>query len=142
MKIFRKENDKEVAYIQCKDLNLITSIEHLSRYININVSMSQALITNREKFVRLENSKIIAELKKLYFIVDFDEFKNLSDEEINKRFRENEYEIEKIGSKKVKKGERQQLIMIYSTRAHYAEDIKLCYSLIKENKEPEYDMKK
>lgn len=141
MKIFREENGKEVVYIQCKDLNLITSVEPLCRYIDIDISISQSLATNREKFVKLEEPKIIAELKKLYFIVDFDEFKSLSEEEINKRFKENEQEIETLSSKKVRKDERLTIMHIYKTKAHYAEDMRLCYSYRKNNEEPEYNMK-
>lgn len=138
MKLFREENGEEVVYIQCKDLNLIENVESLSRGIDIKMTLRQSAMSNKDEFVRVEDPKIVSALKNMYFIVDYDEFSKLSDEEINKKIIENRKEIAKLNQKKMKREDGAAVLQIFYTRTHYEEDIKSCIYYKKNNEEPKF----
>lgn len=140
MKLFRDEEGKEVVYIQCKDISLITAVNSSLKSFNENELFSSLLISDRKGYVRLENPQTVEKLKGMHFIVDFDEFQDLDEEEIHEKFQENRFEMDRlqVQLRRIKKSKKKGLSEIYMTKNHYAEDILEYLEYRRKNKIPQY----
>lgn len=88
MKIFNKEENKEVVYVQKEDLMQISLY-----YSQIPESIANDIKTffqgfgyNSEKFVRYEDPEALEFFKNAHWIIDYKTYRELSTEELNSRF--------------------------------------------------------
>ncbi len=93
MKLFHKERGKEVVYVQMQD------IMYLMHELDIGIPASivsklfgggTVIVTdeNRFEFVKFSNEKEVKYFKDLDFILDYREYKDLTDEQLDKKWRE------------------------------------------------------
>ena len=82
MKIRNKENNKNVIYIQEKDLKLILSTETDIPKPLINASKRQTFSENPESFILIQNEEVASYLDSKSYIIDYREIKYLTEEEI------------------------------------------------------------
>lgn len=92
MKIFNVENNQLVAYIQQKNLKAIVKHEDgvpKSVYkLAKSLKLSDLDETHDEEFVRIQDKKIVEFIKKMYWIPDYRELRDLSDEELSAKVNE------------------------------------------------------
>ena len=86
MKLFHEENGREVVYVQMQDLAYLNE-KDISIPASIYMKVFSNPITiinnqNRFDFVKFEEKEEVQFFKELEFIIDFDKYKNLTDEEI------------------------------------------------------------
>ena len=90
MKIFNKENNEEVAYVQKGDLGFMmhscdgVPAAFLDEFFNNIVIING---DNRREFVRFNNPKIVKWLKDQDWIIDYRNYVNLSEDSIMKKGR-------------------------------------------------------
>ncbi len=102
MKVFHWENGKEVVYVQLQDMMYLYESD-----VAILASVFQAvfsgttLITdeNRFDFVKFKEEREVDFFKELDFIIDFDEYKNLTDRELVKKIEELGDSLDEIAKK-------------------------------------------
>lgn len=101
MKIFSKEGSKEVVYIQYKDLKLLSESAQIPKDIKNKFPQSifVYIISNEDKYFKFDDPVIVEFMKKIYYIVDFNKFKNLSQQEIFLEYKETRDKIKKIENK-------------------------------------------
>lgn len=91
MKIFHNENERTVVYVQMQDIMYISN----ETYIPIPTSIFTKVFSgvtivddlNRFNFVRFDEDSVVKFFKDLDFIIDYDEYKSLTDEQIEQRFK-------------------------------------------------------
>ena len=90
MKIFHTENNREVVYVQLQDIMYVSYETDLLIPASIYKKGLETIISplNRFQFVRLEDREDVEFFKDLDFIIDYDQYKNLSDEELKKEEKE------------------------------------------------------
>ena len=86
MKLFHTENGKEVVYVQMQDIMYLhheTDIP-LSATILMKVFTGVTIVTdaNRFNFVKYEEEQDVKFFRNLEFIIDFDQYKGFSDEQL------------------------------------------------------------
>lgn len=94
MKRFVTENGKEKVFIQVKDLRFIDSQSRTPNDVKKNIKLENLNVNKLDEFFEFTNTDFIEYLKKADFIIDYDEFNNMSYEEICKGFYQNRKNIE------------------------------------------------
>lgn len=94
MKLFHTENGKKVVYVQMQDIMYLNYTD-ISIPISINRKVFKPGVSvikdsNRFNFVRFDEETEVKFFEELQFIIDYDEYKNFTDEQFEK-------EKEKIG---------------------------------------------
>lgn len=95
MKIFHTENGKEVVYVQMQDIMyLYNSTLPIPSFIVTKVltGLSYVNDSNRFDFVRFDEEDEVSFFKNLEFIIDYDKYKDFTDEQLDK-------EIKKLAKK-------------------------------------------
>lgn len=93
MKIFHKENNRTVVYVQMQDLMFIVNdLDDIAIPASImNYFSSKVLVTvnnsNRFDFVKFDKEPEVAFFKTLNFIIDYNDYKNLTDEQFQERLK-------------------------------------------------------
>ena len=85
MKIKNKENNKNVIYIQEKDLKIILETEQDIPQSLLSACKKQPLKENPESFILIPNEEIANYLDSRSYIIDYREIKYLTEEEIEQR---------------------------------------------------------
>jgi hypothetical protein len=93
MKFYRKEENKDIIYVQMQDIDFLDSI-NIKEIINIKKDII-IYYNNRFELIRLDKYTDIELFKSLDFIIDYDYYNNLSKEELENIFNTiaDEYEI-------------------------------------------------
>lgn len=90
MKLFHTENGKEVVYVQMQDLAYLIHETDLSVPASIFMKVfSKPVITtdeNRFNFVKFDEEHEIKFFKNLNFIIDYMQYKDLTDEQLEKEW--------------------------------------------------------
>ena len=96
MKLFHTENEKEAVYVQMQDIMYLSNETDMPIPATIfeKVFSGVTIVTdaNRFDFVKFEEEHEIEFFRKLDFVIDFDQYKDLTDEQL-------EEEAQKLGSK-------------------------------------------
>ena len=93
MKIFHKENNRTVVYVQMQDLMFIVhdldDIAIPASIMNYFFSKSFVIVndSNRFDFVKFDKEPEVAFFKTLNFIIDYNDYKDLTDEQFQERFK-------------------------------------------------------
>jgi len=87
MKVFHKENGKEVVYVQRTDIIYLATQRNKEIVLhNICQKMSEGINvvtdTTRLEFVRFDNENEVKFFRECEFICDFDQYKDFTDEQI------------------------------------------------------------
>lgn len=86
MKIFNKEDNKDVVYVQNSDLFLLFSIGHKMPYEVYSKVVSDDMFADSENdksFTRFTDEESISFFRNLSFIIDFDKVNKRSDDDID-----------------------------------------------------------
>ncbi len=119
MKLFHTERGKEVVYVQLHDIMYLfheTDIP-LPASIFTEIFVDKPFVvcdSNRFDFLRFKNEKEVQFFKELDFIIDFDQYKNLTDKEFDQKAIEIATKANEIAEKwnsmsKEERGENQAL---------------------------------
>lgn len=90
MKLFHNENGRNVVYVQLQDIffifheTYITIPESIITKVFSNVTIVDD--SNRFDFVRFDEDSEVAFFKKLDFIIDYDDYKDLTDKQLNEKY--------------------------------------------------------
>lgn len=90
MKIFHTENGKEVVYVQIQDiveLNQSDMTIPASIYLNAFNGIEFVYDSNRFNFVRLDEEQEVKFFRELDFVIDYDKYKDLSDEQLEEEWK-------------------------------------------------------
>lgn len=91
MKLFHKKNGKEIAYVQMEDImNLKKSDIPIPKSIYRKVVKDSMFddISNRADFVKFDEESEVKFFKELEFIINFDYYKNFTEEQLEKEYEE------------------------------------------------------
>ncbi len=126
MKLFHTENGKEVVYVQMQDIMyLYNSTMPIPEFIFTKVltGLSYVNDSNRFDFVRFDEEDEVSFFKDLEFIIDYDKYKDFTDEQLEK-------EIKKLAEKANKTADQWNNMS--------AKKRKQNYNLLQEHEELEY----
>ena len=93
MKIFHKENNRDVVYVQMQDImfieNELDDIAIPASIMNYFFSKSFVIVndSNRFDFVKFDKEPEVAFFKTLNFIIDYNDYKDLTDEQFQERLK-------------------------------------------------------
>lgn len=93
MKIFHKENNRTVVYVQMQDLMFIVhDLADIAIPASIYMKICPKGVTmvddsNRFDFVKFDKEPEVAFFKTLNFIIDYNDYKDLTDEQFQERFK-------------------------------------------------------
>jgi len=93
MKIFHKENNRDVVYVQMQDLMFIVhDLDDITIPASIYMKICPKGVTmvddsNRFDFVKFDKEPEVAFFKTLNFIIDYNDYKDLTDEQFQERFK-------------------------------------------------------
>lgn len=102
MKRFITENGKEKVFVQVKDLRFIDSQSRTPNNVRKNIKLENLNINKPDEYFEFTNKEFIDYLKTASYIIDYDEFNNMSYEDICRGFDQNRKNIE-IKIKEIKK---------------------------------------
>lgn len=99
MKLFHKENEKEVVYVQLQDI-----VELTNRELCIPVSIYDKVFkgflivddSNRFNFFRFDEDYEVNFFKEMDFIIDYDEYKDLNDEQLEEAWKKFAFKADEI----------------------------------------------
>lgn len=94
MKRFTKENGKEKVFIQVRDLRFIDAQSRTPSNVKKEIKLENLNVNKQDEYFEFTNKDFINFLKKADYILDFDEFNNMSYEDICKGFDQNRKNIE------------------------------------------------
>ena len=120
MKVFHTENGKEVVYVQRQDIVYLSSETDIpipgSIFEKVFSLTGVTIIddSNRFGFVRFDKEHEVKFFKALEFIIDFDKYKDLSDEQLEEETRKLVDQINEIAKKwnSMTKEERRQNVFL------------------------------
>ena len=97
MKRFTIENGKETVFLQVRDLRFLDSRTRTPKDIRKNIKLDNLNVNKQEEFFEFKSKDFVEYLKKeADFILDYDEFSNMSYEDICKGFNQNHKNIENL----------------------------------------------
>lgn len=103
MKVFHNENGREVVYVQMQDLGYLVNESDLSVpesfFTKVFTGMTYITDSNRFDFVKFDDDEDVKFFKELEFIIDFDKYKGLTDEQLERESIKVITEINEIAEK-------------------------------------------
>ena len=96
MKVFHTENGKEAVYVQMQDIMYLSNETDMpipaSIFEKVFTGVTIVTDANRFEFVKFDEEHEVKFFRELGFIIDFDQYKNFTDEQL-------EAEAQKLGTK-------------------------------------------
>lgn len=86
MKLFHTENDKEVVFVQMQDIMYLNESDlamPASIYLKVFNKTVMVDDSNRFDFVRFDKEYEVEFFRNLEFIIDYNQYKDLNDEQLN-----------------------------------------------------------
>lgn len=94
MKVFSTEDDKDIVFVQCKDLSYIDRHERTPKEVKDVIPIHALAYSNREEYERFDDPDFVYYMKHAAnYILNYDEFKKLSDDEINSVYKQTNEKI-------------------------------------------------
>ena len=87
MKLFHTENGKEVVYVQMQDIIYLNQRDlpiPVSIYLKVFKGVTIVNDSNRFDFVRFDEENEVSFFRSLEFVIDYDKYKDLTDEQKKK----------------------------------------------------------
>ena len=86
MKRFAEEKGKKVVYVQVKDLRFLDSQSRTPQNVKNLIKLEHLNVNRQEDYFRFDDEEFVKYLNNANFIIDYDEFSNLSDKYIREGF--------------------------------------------------------
>ena len=83
MKYVKKENNKEILYIQNKDINFIINYSYMPKYIKDTIPLEALILSSMDEYRKYADQSIVKWFKDAFYILDSDEVNSMSISEIN-----------------------------------------------------------
>lgn len=142
MKLFHTENGKEVVYVQMHDIMELNQRDLLvPASIYTKVYKDSVIIvdnSNRFEFVRFDEAYEVEFFKKLEFILDYDKYKDMNEDELQGEWDKLAIKVDEIAEKwnsmsKEERADNENLLEEYDNLKHMLYFLSVIYS-IKNNK--------
>ena len=137
MKIFHEENGRNVVYVQMQDIMFIVhdldDIAIPASIMNYFFSRGFAIVnnSNRFDFVKFDKEPEVAFFKTLNFIIDYNDYKDLTEEQFQERFKSVVCEYNSLAKKwnKMPETEREKNINLLVSSQKLEHTIKFIHEL-------------
>ena len=121
MKLFHKEKEKEVVYVQMQDLVYLMNETDIAIPASIVMQVfggGTVIVTNENRFdfVRFDDAEEVKYFRDLDFILDYGEYKDLSDDQLEERYQKFAVRINEIVEKwnKMSVAKRKKSVALYA----------------------------
>ena len=113
MKLFHTENGKEVVYVQMQDIMHLNQSDlpiPASIYTKVFTGVTIVDDSNRFDFVRFDEEHEVSFFRDLEFVIDYDKYKDLTDEQLEEESKKLVVKANEIAKKwnDMSKGKRKQ----------------------------------
>lgn len=89
MKYFRKEKNKEILYIQNKDIKFIINYSYMPKYIQDIIPLDVLTLSSMDKYREFTDQSIVKWFKDAFYILNSDEIDSMSISEIDDKIMSN-----------------------------------------------------
>lgn len=89
MKYFRKEKNKEILYIQNKDIKFIINYSYMPKYIQDIIPLDALTLSSMDEYRKYADQSIVKWFKDAFYILDSDEIDSMSISEIDDKIMSN-----------------------------------------------------
>ena len=97
MKKFNKENGKESVFIQVRDLRFLDSRSRTPKEIRNNIKLDNLNVNRMDEYFEFTNKDFVEYIKRnTDFIINYDEFTQMTYEDICRGFNQNHKNIETL----------------------------------------------
>lgn len=89
MKYFRKEKNKEILYIQNKDIKFIINYSYMPKYIQDIIPLDVLTLSSMDEYSKFTDQSIVKWFKDAFYILNSDEIDSMSFSEIDDKIMSN-----------------------------------------------------
>lgn len=116
MKYFRKEKNKEILYIQNKDIKFIINYSYMPKYIQDIIPLDVLTLSSMDEYSKFTDQSIVKWFKDAFYILDSDEIDSMSISEINDKIISNTKKVNDLLDrwKKIPKKKRKENNELYN----------------------------
>ena len=116
MKYFRKEKNKEILYIQNKDIKFIINYSYMPKYIQDIIPLDVLTLSSMDEYSKFTDQSIVKWFKDAFYILDSDEVNSMSISEINDKIISNTKKVNDLLDrwKKIPKKKRKENNELYN----------------------------
>lgn len=116
MKYFRKEKNKEILYIQNKDIKFIINYSYMPKYIQNIIPLDALTLSSMDEYRKFTDQSIVKWFKDAFYILDSDEIDSMSISEIDDKIMSNTKKVNDLLDrwKKIPKKKRKENNELYN----------------------------
>lgn len=116
MKYFRKEKNKEILYIQNKDIKFIINYSYMPKYIQDIIPLDILTLSSMDEYSKFTDQSIVKWFKDAFYILDSDEIDSMSISEIDDKIMSNTKKVNDLLDrwKKIPKKKRKENNELYN----------------------------
>lgn len=116
MKYFRKEKNKEILYIQNKDIKFIINYSYMPKYIQDIIPLDALTLSSMNEYRKFTDQSIVKWFKDAFYILDSDEIDSMSISEIDDKIMSNTKKVNDLLDrwKKIPKKKRKENNELYN----------------------------
>ena len=116
MKYFRKEKNKEILYIQNKDIKFIINYSYMPKYIQDIIPLDVLTLSSMDEYSKFTDQSIVKWFKDAFYILDSDEIDSMSISEIDDKIMSNTKKVNDLLDrwKKIPKKKRKENNELYN----------------------------
>ena len=116
MKYFRKEKNKEILYIQNKDIKFIINYSYMPKYIQDIIPLDVLTLSSMNEYSKFTDQSIVKWFKDAFYILDSDEIDSMSISEIDDKIMSNTKKVNDLLDrwKKIPKKKRKENNELYN----------------------------
>lgn len=89
MKYFRKEKNKEILYIQNKDIKFIINYSYMPKYIQDIIPLDVLTLSSMDEYSKFTDQSIVKWFKDAFYILNSDEIDSMGISEIDDKIMSN-----------------------------------------------------
>lgn len=116
MKYFRKEKNKEILYIQNKDIKFIINYSYMPKYIQDIIPLDVLTLSSMDEYSKFTDQSIVKWFKDAFYILNSDEIDSMSISEIDDKIMSNTKKVNDLLNrwKKIPKKKRKDNNELYN----------------------------
>lgn len=116
MKYFRKEKNKEILYIQNKDIKFIINYSYMPKYIQDIIPLDVLTLSSMDEYSKFTDQSIVKWFKDTFYILNSDEIDSMSISEIDDKIMSNTKKVNDLLDrwKKIPKKKRKENNELYN----------------------------
>ena len=113
---FRKEKNKEILYIQNKDIKFIINYSYMPKYIQDIIPLDVLTLSSMDEYSKFTDQSIVKWFKDAFYILDSDEIDSMSISEIDDKIMSNTKKVNDLLDrwKKIPKKKRKENNELYN----------------------------